>query len=89
MCDCELMALITAVACGITKCFNVDDISILAASFTQLGDTLATYLVQVELNEKRAAAKNESDQNKKSCQNNGQDDKEKGKEPFEFRGEEP
>lgn len=54
MADCELIAFITAIACGITKCLPDDDIALLAASLTQLGDTLATYLAQNELAQKRA-----------------------------------
>jgi dolichol kinase len=44
--DCELVAFITALACGISKCFSEEEIEILGASFTQLGDTLATILVK-------------------------------------------
>lgn len=47
--DCELIALITAAACGITKCCQDDDIAVLSAVFSQLGDTLATVLVQREI----------------------------------------
>lgn len=49
--ECELIALVTAVACGISKCCQEDDITIMAAVFTQLGDTLTTILVQRELRE--------------------------------------
>ncbi len=49
--ECELIALISAVACGISKCCPSDEIVLLAAIFTQLGDTLATISVQRELNE--------------------------------------
>lgn len=54
MADCELIALISAIACAIIKCNDEDTIIILAASFTQLGDTLATYLAQQGIMEKRA-----------------------------------
>jgi hypothetical protein len=47
--DCELIMTITAIACGIIKCCSEDDITILSVAFTQLGDTLATYLTQKEL----------------------------------------
>jgi hypothetical protein len=56
--DCELVALITAIACTISKCCSEDEISILAAGFTQLGDTLATLIAQREIREKKAAEKN-------------------------------
>jgi hypothetical protein len=49
--ECELIALVTAVACGISKCCQEDDISIMAAVFTQLGDTLTTVLVKRESRE--------------------------------------
>lgn len=54
MLDCELITLISAIACAIIKCNDEDTISILAASLVQLGDTLATYLTQKEIKEKRA-----------------------------------
>jgi hypothetical protein len=44
--DCELVAFITALACGISKCFSEEEIEILGPAFTQLGDTLATILVK-------------------------------------------
>lgn len=49
--DCDLIMTITAIACGIIKCCSDDDITIMAAAFVQLGDTLATYLTQKELRE--------------------------------------
>lgn len=51
--SCELITLITAIACALTKCCSEDELSILAVSFTQLGDTLGTYLTKEELNEKK------------------------------------
>ncbi len=47
--DCELIFFITTVACAITKCFSEDEINLLAVGFTQLGDTLTTYLTQKDL----------------------------------------
>lgn len=50
---CELTAFITAVAIAVAK--NVqdnDELDLLAASFTQLGDTLATIAAQRALIEK-------------------------------------
>jgi hypothetical protein len=46
--SCELVATITAIACAIAKCCPEEELPILAASFTQLGDTLATIIVQEE-----------------------------------------
>lgn len=51
--DCGLIMSITAIACGIIKCCSEDDISILSVAFSQLGDTLATYLTQKELCENK------------------------------------
>ncbi len=75
MLDCELITLISAIACAIIKCNDEDTISILAVSLTQLGDTLATYLTQKEIMEKRAQEcedKNNEQKNKwiESCKEN-------------------
>ena len=51
--DCGLIMSITAIACGIIKCCSEDDITILSVAFSQLGDTLATYLTQKELCENK------------------------------------
>jgi hypothetical protein len=50
--ECELITLVTAIACTISKCCSDDDISILSVIFTQLGDTLTTVLTKRELCEK-------------------------------------
>jgi len=46
--SCELVASITAIACAISKCYSEDEITVMAAAFTQLGDTLTTILTQNE-----------------------------------------
>ena len=46
---CELVTLISSLACAISKTFRPEEISILAAVFTQLGDSLATILAAGEL----------------------------------------
>lgn len=51
--ECCLITVISGIACAITKSCSDDDISILTAALTQLGDTLATYLTQKEIREKR------------------------------------
>lgn len=51
--DCELIFLISTIACSIIKCCPEDEVTILAAAFTQLGDSLATYLTQKALRESR------------------------------------
>lgn len=76
MLDCELITLISAITCAIIKCNDEDTITILAASFTQLGDTLATYLAQQEIMDKRAQEcedknnKNKDNKNKNNNNNN-------------------
>ena len=77
MLDCELITLISAIACAIIKCNDENTIAILGASFTQLGDTLATYLVQQEIAEKRA--KECEDKNKEK---QDKDNKNKGDEGY-------
>lgn len=49
MASCELVTLVTALACSITKVFTKDETAILAAVLTQLGDTLATIAVNDEI----------------------------------------
>lgn len=56
--DCELITLITAIACTIIKCFPDEDLKLMAAAFSQLGDTLATYLTQKSIKENRSQNKN-------------------------------
>jgi hypothetical protein len=46
--SCELVLSITALACTISNCCPKEELPVLAAIFTQLGDTLATILVQEE-----------------------------------------
>ena len=48
--SCEIVTLITALSCAIAKNFNSEDAALLAAAFTQLGDSIATILVAEELN---------------------------------------
>jgi dolichol kinase len=57
MSECELVVLVSSVACAISKCCSTDDLSILSAVFTQLGDTLATIITKRELSEKNANSK--------------------------------
>lgn len=55
--ECELVVLVSSVACAISKCCSTDDLSILSAVFTQLGDTLATIITKRELSEKTTNSK--------------------------------
>lgn len=47
--SCELVTYITAIACGIAKCCTLDEITVLAAAFVQLGDTLETIAINEAL----------------------------------------
>ncbi|MDD4689639.1 MAG: hypothetical protein PHE51_07850 [Eubacteriales bacterium] len=46
---CELVTLVTALSCVIAKNFSSEDAALLAAAFTQLGDSITTILVAEEL----------------------------------------
>lgn len=43
--SCELVTTISAIACAIAKEKNTDELAMLGAVFTQLGDTLTTIAV--------------------------------------------
>lgn len=47
--SCELVTYISSLACAISKCCSRDDVTILAAVFTQLGDSLETILAHQEI----------------------------------------
>ncbi|TCL55937.1 hypothetical protein EDD76_11373 [Kineothrix alysoides] len=47
--SCELVTFITATACAISNCCDKDEIAMLSAIFSQLGDTLATMLTHDEI----------------------------------------
>ncbi|MGN0314702.1 MAG: DUF6774 domain-containing protein [Fusicatenibacter sp.] len=42
--SCELVTLVSTIACQISKCCSEEELAVLAAIFTQLGDTLATMI---------------------------------------------
>ena len=46
--SCELVSFVSAVSCAISKACTPEEIALLAAVFTQLGDSLATILVNEE-----------------------------------------
>ena len=52
--SCELVSYITALACAISKNFSNDELTVVGAAFTQLGDTLTTIAVQNQLCDKDA-----------------------------------
>ncbi|BCJ95977.1 hypothetical protein acsn021_35460 [Anaerocolumna cellulosilytica] len=47
--SCELVTFVTAVACTMSQCYSEDELAVIAAVFTQLGDTLTTILAQEQL----------------------------------------
>lgn len=51
--ECELIVLISTLACAISKCCTDDELTLLSAVLTQLGDTLATIITSRELADKR------------------------------------
>ena len=60
--SCELITFISSLACAIAKCCDPDELALLAAVFTQLGDTLTTMVIQREFceNQKEKSACNSS-----------------------------
>ena len=48
--SCELVAFITAMSCGIVKCFPEEDIALLISILSELAATLATILEHEERN---------------------------------------
>lgn len=57
MCPISLAAGITALAAAIAEGRSGEELSLLAAAFTQLGDTLATIAVQKSICEERKDAR--------------------------------
>ncbi|MGB8455915.1 MAG: DUF6774 domain-containing protein [Anaerocolumna sp.] len=64
--SCELVATITAIACAIANNCSEDEISVLAAAFNQLGDTLATILAREDINNNQK----DIDNDRKNSNNN-------------------
>lgn len=48
--SCELVTFITAISCGIAKCFPKEDIPLLISILSELAATLATILEQEDRN---------------------------------------
>lgn len=46
--SCELIAFISSIACTLSRNCSREELSVMAAVFTQLGDTLATIAVHDE-----------------------------------------
>ena len=68
--ECELIILISTLSCAIAKCCNDDELSILSAVFTQLGDSLATIITSRELKDKRLNNTTNKDQCDKADNSN-------------------
>jgi hypothetical protein len=47
--SCELVALVTSTACLLAKNCSDEELTVMAAVFTQLGDTLGTILAHKEV----------------------------------------
>jgi len=73
MYDCGLITTISGIACALINSCSKDDLAIMSVIFTQLGDTLATYLTQKEICESRQAIKDiEKTPEKASSRNNNE-----------------
>lgn len=44
MTSCELVTFVSSLACSLANCYSDEDLAVLAAALTQLGDTLTTIL---------------------------------------------
>ena len=49
MSSCDIVTLVTALACGIAKCVPKEDLPLITSIFGQLASTLATITIQKEL----------------------------------------
>lgn len=47
--SCNLILFISELACTIAKCYDTDDATLLAAIFTQLGDSITTILANNDI----------------------------------------
>lgn len=44
MTSCELVTFVSSLACSLASCYSDEELAVLAAALTQLGDTLETIL---------------------------------------------
>ena len=72
MSSCELVTLVTAIACNIANCYSEEEVELLAAVFAQLGDTLAT----IQVRESALSANDSEDEEESSCDNTEEDSSE-------------
>lgn len=61
--SCELVSFVTAVACNMANCYSDEELAVMAAVFTQLGDTLATILANEALLEAICSDEKENPEN--------------------------
>ncbi len=47
--SCELVTYVSSIACALSRFCDRDDLALMAAVFTQLGDTLQTILTHDEI----------------------------------------
>jgi hypothetical protein len=64
--SCELVTFITAISCGIAKCFPKEELPLISAIFTELADTLSTIVVVEELNATKELSSIEASTNNKT-----------------------
>ena len=57
MSSCEIVNLVSMLSCLIVQNYNNDEIGLLAAIFTQLGDSLATILANEALQDSKNCEK--------------------------------
>lgn len=48
MTSCELVTFVSSIACALSNCYEDEELAVLAAALTQLGDTLSTILAHKE-----------------------------------------
>ncbi|MFA9378896.1 MAG: DUF6774 domain-containing protein [Lachnotalea sp.] len=61
--ECELITFISAIACTISKCYSEEELELLSALFTQLGDSLATILVRRDFCNKQTSMNTNNETN--------------------------
>ena len=55
--SCEFVTFISTIACSIAKYYDMDELALIGAVFTQLGDTLTTMAVREDLCRKQTEEK--------------------------------
>lgn len=69
--SCELVILISTLACSIAKNKSIDELNLLSTVFSQLGDTLSTIATNEDIINSNNDDNNDSDNNgDKNCNSN-------------------